>query len=249
MKQDVITDVKAASLKPPGCHIVAIIGARGGSKGLPKKNIRVFAGKPLIAWTIEAARKCPLVDRVIVSTDDEEIAKVAKRHEAEVPFRRPAELAADEVPSVKFLQHAVEWLESHENYRTDIVLYLQLTDVFRKRQMLEEVITRLLKNPSLDTAFVGHPTHKNFWKKEGGRYRRLTEEEDKPRQLKQPVVREDSGLACATRGALIKSGRRIGDHVDIVMNHDVCSSIDIHDKFDLWLAEKLVAEEQRTLSE
>lgn len=239
----------AEPVKPSDCHIVAIIGARGGSKSLVKKNIRQLAGKPLLAWTIEAARNCSLIDRVIVSTDDDEIAGIAGACGAEVPFRRPAELAGDDVPSISFLQHAVEWLESKDNYRVDIVVYLQVTDVFRKRYMLEETIGRLLANPSLDTVFVGYPTHKNFWKKDAGGYRRMDELEDKVRQLKEPVFREDTGLACASRVNVIKSGRRIGDRVDIVPNPDFCSSIDIHDEFNLWLAEKIVTEGRRTIND
>jgi len=240
---------KTEPVKPSDCHIVAIIGARGGSRALPKKNIRQLAGRPLIAWTIEAARNCSLVDRVLVSTDDEGIAEIARACGAEVPFLRPPELAGDDVPSIDYLQHAVEWLESRDNYRVDIVLHLQVTDVFRKKYMLEESVTRLLVDPSLDSVFVGYPTHKNFWRKEGERYRRLAELEDKPRQSKEPVFREDTGLACASRVHVIKSGRRIGDHVDIVPNPDFCSSIDIHDEFDLWLAEKIVTEGRRTIND
>jgi len=243
------TDKKAELVKPPDCHVVAVIGARGGSKSLPKKNIRKLAGKPLLAWTIEAARNCSLVDRVLVSTDDGEIAEIARACGAEVPFQRPSELAGDDIPSIDYLQHAVEWLESQDNYRVDIVLYLQVTDVFRKKYMLEEVVTRLLVDPTLDSVFVGYPTHKNYWKKEGQQYRRLAESKDKPRQLKEPVFREDIGIACATRVNVIKNGRRIGDCVDIVPNPDFCSSIDIHDEFDLWLAEKIVTEGKRTIND
>jgi len=240
---------QAATVKPAHCHIVAIIGARGGSKGLPRKNIRLLAGKTLIAWTVEAARSCRLIDRVVVSTDDDEIAAIASGCGAEVPFRRPAELAGDGVPSIAFLRHAVDWLESHDNYRVDIVVYLQPTDVFRKRYLLEETIGRLLANPALETVFVGYPTHKNFWKKDAAGYRRVGEREQQARQLKEPLYREDAGLACASRTEVIKSGRLVGERVDIVPNPDFCSSIDIHDEFDLWLAERIVAEGRRTIND
>jgi len=236
-------------VKSSDCHIVAIIGARGGSKSLAKKNIRQLAGKPLLTWTVEAARNCSLIDRVVVSTDDDEIAEIATASGAEVPFRRPPELSGDNVPSISFLQHAVDWLESQNNYRIDIVVYLQVTDVFRKKYMLEETIGRLLADPGLDSVFVGYPTHKNFWKKDAVGYRRIDEPEDKVRQLKEPVFREDLGLACASRIDVIKRGRRIGDCVDIVSNPDFCSSIDIHDEFDLWLAEKMVTEGRRTIND
>ena len=236
-------------VKPSDCHIVAIIGARGGSKSLVKKNIRQLAGKPLIVWTVEAARNCSLIDRVIVSTDDDDIAGIAGACGAEVPFRRPPELSGHDVPSIDYLKHAIEWLESQNNYRVDIVVYLQVTDVFRKKYMLEETVGRLLADPHLDTVFVGYPTHKNFWKKDARGYRRMDELKDRVRQLKEPVFREDIGLACASRVNVIKSGRRIGDRVDIVPNPDFCSSIDIHDEFDLWLAEKIVTEGRRTIND
>ena len=237
------------SEKSPDCHIVAIIGARGGSKGLRKKNIRPLAGKPLITWTVAAARNCTLIDRVIVSTDDDEIAEIAGACGAEVPFRRPADLSGDDVPSISYLQHAVEWLEIEDNYRVDIIVYMQITDVFRKKYMLDNTIGKLLADPKLDTVFVAHPTHKNFWKKEAEGYRRVGEAEDKVRQLKEPVFREDLGLACASRVSVIKSGRRIGDCVDIVPDPDFCSSIDIHDEFDLWLAEKIISDGKRTIND
>lgn len=235
--------------KPANCHIVAIIGARGGSKSLPRKNIRQLARKPLIYWTIEAAKNCELIDRVVVSTDDDEIAEVAASCGAEVPFRRPAEISGDDAPGISYLQHAVEWLETKDDYRVDIVVYLQVTDVFRKKYMLEETIGRLLANPELDTVFVGHPTHKNFWGKALEGYRRITTGEEKVRQIKEPVYREDIGLACATRVDVIKSGRRIGKRVDIVEAPDFSSAIDIHDEFDLWLAEKIITEGKRTLND
>ena len=236
-------------VKPDDCHVVAIIGARGGSKSLVNKNVRLLAGKPLITWTIEAAKNCRLIDRVLVSTEDDEIAAVALTAGAEVPFRRPAHLAADDALSVDYLMHAVDWLESTDKYRVDIVVYLQATDVFRKKYMLEETLARLIANPELDSVFVGYPTHKNFWKREPGGYRRLSAAEDKPRQTKEPLFREDIGLACASRAAVIKSGRRIGDRVDIVPNDDFCASIDIHEEFDLWLAEQIIAAGRRAIND
>ena len=92
---------------------VAIIPARGGSKRIPKKNIKLFAGKPLIAYSIEAAKASELFDRVIVSTDSAEIANVAKRVGAEVPFMRPSELSDDYTPTIQVLNHAINWLREN----------------------------------------------------------------------------------------------------------------------------------------
>ena len=231
-------------------HVVAVIPARGSSKGLPGKNLRPLLGKPLIAYTIEAAKASSYVSRVIVSTDDPQIAEAAKRHGAEAPFLRPAELAQDLTPTEPVLQHAVEWLESHEGYRVDIVVFLQPTDLFRKRAMIDQAVRALLDDPTLETAFVAHPTHKNFWRRSGDRFSRLAPDlAHGPRQTREPLYREDTGLACATRASVIKQGRRIGDRVAIIPNPDEVSGIDIHTEFDFWLAERVLAEGKRTIND
>ena len=231
-------------------RVVAIIPARGGSKGLPGKNLRPLAGKPLIAYSIEAAKSSPYVDRVIVSTDDPEIAAVAKQWGAEAPFLRPAELAEDLTPTEPVLKHAVEWLESHGGYQAEIVLFLQPTDIFRKRAMIDAVITTLLEDPAVDSAFIAYPTHKNFWRKNGSGYVRLAADLSYgPRQTREPLYREDTGLACASRAALIKQGKRIGERVVIIPNKDDASSIDIHTEFDFWMAERVLTEGKRTVND
>lgn len=222
-------------------HVVAIIPARGGSKGLPGKNVRLLAGKPLISYTIEAARNCPLIDRVIVSTDSEEIREISLQSGGEVPFLRPRELAQDQTPTEPVLKHCIEWLETNESYRVDIALFLQLTDVFRKRDMIQAVLEKILADSSLDSVFVATTTHKNYWRRVDGRLTRLAPDiAYGPRQHREPLYREDTGLACATRAHFIKQGRRIGDNVEIVVNEDDIPFVDIHDELDLWLAEKLI---------
>src|SRR5512141_46283 len=98
-------------------EVLAIIPARGGSKGIPRKTIRNFSGYPLIAWSIAAAKQSSSVTRVIVSTDDEEIAAVAREWGAETPFLRPAELAEDKTTDLPVFEHALKWLEEIEGYR------------------------------------------------------------------------------------------------------------------------------------
>src|SRR3989344_5697715 len=102
-----------------GKKILGIITARGGSKGIAGKNVKPLLGKPLIAYTIEAAKKSGVFDRLILSTDDEEIARVAREYGCEVPFMRPSELAQDTTPHLPVVQHAVEWLREHEKYSPD----------------------------------------------------------------------------------------------------------------------------------
>jgi CMP-N,N'-diacetyllegionaminic acid synthase len=222
---------------------VAIIPARGGSKGLPNKNITLLAGMPLISYSIVAAKQCELIDRVIVTTDSEEIARIAREYGAEAPFLRPPELSRDDTATEPVLKHAVEWLESNEQYYSDIVVFLQPTDIFRKKYMLTETVSRLLKDDNLDSAFVAYPTHKNFWRKVNGQFVRLASDMTYgPRQKREHLYREDTGLACATRTTFIKKGLRIGPRVDIVENPSETSSVDIHDAFDMWLAERIIRE-------
>jgi CMP-N-acetylneuraminic acid synthetase len=231
-------------------HTVAVIPARGGSKGLARKNLRLLAGKPLVAYTIEAAKASSYVDRVIVSTEDEEIAETARKYGAEVPFLRPKELAEDLTPTEPVLKHAVEWLEKAEGYQVDIVLFLQPTDIFRKRFMIDEAIKRLLDDDTLDSVFVAYPTHKNFWRRVDGKYVRLAEDLTYgPRQTREPLYREDTGIACATRAEVLRQGKRIGEKIDIIINNDEASFIDIHDEFDFWLAEKVLTEWGKTIND
>jgi len=112
-------------------EILAVIPARGGSKGLPGKNILPLAGKPLIGWTIEASLACPAITRTIVTTDSQEIADVARQFGAEAPFLRPADLAADDTPGIAPILHAVRWLEEQEGYQAQYVVVLQPTSPLR----------------------------------------------------------------------------------------------------------------------
>jgi N-acylneuraminate cytidylyltransferase len=126
-------------------NILALIPARGGSKGIPRKNIRSFAGYPLIAWSIAAAKQSQLVTRIIVSTDDEEIASVAREWGAEAPFLRPAEFAQDNTTDLPVFEHALKWLEEMEGYRPDIIIQLRPTSPIRPKGMVDDAI-RILHN-------------------------------------------------------------------------------------------------------
>lgn len=109
---------------------LGLVTARGGSKGLPRKNLRNFAGKPLIVWTVEAALGARSLDRVVVSTEDDEIAAITHKAGAEVPFRRPIELAADGTPHVSVVEHALEWAD-RQSERPDRLVILQPTSPLR----------------------------------------------------------------------------------------------------------------------
>ena len=120
--------------------VLGLITARGGSKGIPRKNVLPLAGKPLIAWTIEAARESRSLSRLIVSTDDEEIADVCRRWGGEVPFMRPPELSQDDSPHLEAVLHALEWMESDEGRQPDYVLLLQPTSPLRTADDIDAAI-------------------------------------------------------------------------------------------------------------
>jgi CMP-N-acetylneuraminic acid synthetase len=144
--------------------ILALIPARGGSKGIPRKNIRSFAGYPLIAWSIAAAKQAESVTRIIVSTDDEEIAAVARKFGAETPFLRPTELAQDQTTDLPVFEHALKWLADNQNYRPEIVVQLRPTSPIRPKSMVDDAIRILLNHEDADCVRGVVPAGQNPFK-------------------------------------------------------------------------------------
>jgi CMP-N-acetylneuraminic acid synthetase len=131
-------------------EVLALIPARGGSKSIPRKNIRDFAGFPLIAYSIAAGLAAESVGRLIVSTDDHEIAKVSRSYGAETPFIRPLEFSQDNTPDLPVFRHALEWLAKHEGYVPDIVVQLRPTSPLRRVAHIDEAVYRLIERPEAD---------------------------------------------------------------------------------------------------
>lgn len=144
--------------------ILALIPARGGSKGIPRKNIRSFAGYPLIAWSIAAAKQSALVTRIIVSTDDEEIAAVAREWGAEVPFLRPSELAQDKTTDLPVFEHALKFLEEVEGYYPGIIVQLRPTSPIRPKGMVDGAVSILLNHKDADCVRGVVPAAQNPFK-------------------------------------------------------------------------------------
>jgi len=140
--------------------VVCVIPARGGSKGLPGKNIKTFCGKPLIAHTIEQAKQARYIDRVIVSTEDEAIAKISLKYGAEVPFVRPMELAGDNSSTIDVLLHAINWLEDVDRYDFDILLLLHTTTPLRIVQDIDQSIAFMVEEKA-DNIFSVAEAHRN----------------------------------------------------------------------------------------
>jgi YrbI family 3-deoxy-D-manno-octulosonate 8-phosphate phosphatase len=231
-------------------EILALIPARGGSKGIPRKNIRSFAGYPLIAWSIAAAKQSSLVTRVIVSTDDEEIAAVAREWGAETPFLRPAELAQDKTTDLPVFEHALKWLEDVEGYRPDVVLQLRPTSPVRPLTLLDDAIRILLKHEDADCVRGVVPAAQNPFKMwrfngEGKPLKPLLEVEgiaepyNAPRQILPPVYWQ-TGHIDAIRVSTIANKKSLTGDVIYPLMIDSKYTVDIDNLVDWAKYEALV---------
>lgn len=230
-------------------EVLAIIPARGGSKGIPRKNIKPFAGHPLIAYSIAAGVQAESVTRVIVSTDDEEIAAVAREYGAEVPFLRPAELAQDQTLDLPVFQHALRWLEEQEGYRPEVVVQLRPTSPVRPPHLVDEAVRILLEHPEADSVRgvvpAGQNPHK-MWRidPQTGVMKNLLdvpgveEPYNAPRQILPPVYWQ-TGHIDAIRPRVIHAGSMSGKVILPVMV-DPAYTVDIDTPKDWARSEWLV---------
>jgi CMP-N-acetylneuraminic acid synthetase len=221
--------------------VISITPARGGSKGLPRKNVMSLLGKPLIAYPIEAAYASGVVDVALVTTDDDEIAEAARKAGALVPFLRPKNLADDLATTEATLQHALLTYEKMSGENFDICVFLTATDIFRRPEWITRAVDILTEKPEIESAFSAYATSKNYWReKDNGSYERLLPwmRTYSSRQIRPVIYREDTGLACASRASLWREGRRLGDRVEIIPNTSSATAIDVHTAFDLFLAEQ-----------
>jgi CMP-N-acetylneuraminic acid synthetase len=224
-------------------NIICIIPARGGSKGLPRKNVKLIDNEPLIARPIRHAIESGVVGTVLVTTDDKEIAQIAKNAGAIVPFIRPSDLAEDLTTTEDTLKHALIAYEEMIGKKFELAVFLTATDIFRNPKWIKEGVEKMNQNPELDSVFSGHATHKNFWEQQEDKsWERVKNwmESYSSRQVRRSIIREDTGLMCVSRAWLWREGRRIGDNVDIIVNNDDFTSIDIHHEEDLKLANRAI---------
>lgn len=147
-----------------GTKVLAIIPARGGSKSIPRKNIKLLHGIPLIAYSISAGLQAKSVTRVIVSTDDQEIARVARKYGAEVPFIRPKNLAQDDTLDLPVFVHALKWLAKKENYVPDVIVQLRPTSPFRPPECVDGAVGILLDHKTADCVRAIVPSGQNPYK-------------------------------------------------------------------------------------
>ena len=231
-------------------EVLAIIPARGGSKGIPRKNVKKFAGYPLIAYSIVAAKQSSLVTRVIVSTEDEEIAEVARQYGAETPFLRPMELAQDETTDLPVFVHALNWSEKNEGYHPEIVVQLRPTSPVRPISCVDDAIRILISHPSADSVRgvvpAGQNPHKMWLIDE--KTERMTpllkvdgvkEPFNAPRQKLPPVWWQTGHIDVIRTQTILKKGSLSGDYI-LPCKIDSKFTIDIDNPFDWKKAEWLV---------
>jgi len=203
--------------------IVGATPARGGSKGIPRKNLVPLCGKPLLVWTIEAAKRSRLLDRYVVSTEDQEVAQVARRYGAEV-LERPPELATDEASTLSVLQHLVSRVPA------DTVVLLQATSPIRDEGLIDRCITRFLETgaDSLATGLICK------WVEYGRNTRRRQDI---------PGFFYDDGNVYVINADLIRAGDQHGRRLErMVIDRE--QNLDVDEPFDLWLAEQVLLKRQ-----
>jgi YrbI family 3-deoxy-D-manno-octulosonate 8-phosphate phosphatase len=220
-------------------EILAIIPARGGSKGIPRKNIKPLAGYPLIAYSIAAGLRSRSVTRTIVSTDDPEIAEIARAQGADVPFMRPADLAADDTQDLPVFQHALSWLEEAEGYHPELVVQLRPTSPFRPPDLIDRAVKILLDDPQATSVRGVVPSKQNpykMWKVPSGAKmvplldEGLLEPYNMPRQSL-PATFWQTGHIDVIRTEVIQAGSMSGDaiyacQVDPVFSVDLDNLLD-----------------------
>jgi CMP-N,N'-diacetyllegionaminic acid synthase len=228
--------------------ILGIIPARGGSKAIPRKNLALLADKPLLAWTVEVALESASLDRLVISTDDPEIAEVGKKLGAEIPFLRPTELATDTSASMDVILHAIRWFDDNENYRPDYVLLLQPTSPLRTATDVRES-TKLALAKHADSVVSVCETHQHpLWMKgvnEEGTLVDLYPQSAAPtrRQDLSPVFALNGAIYLALRSFLLSEHTFISDRTyAYVMPEN--RSLDVDTPWDLHVADLILRDRE-----
>jgi CMP-N-acetylneuraminic acid synthetase len=238
-------------------RVLALVPARGGSKGIPRKNLRLLGGKPLVAHAVEAGLTARLVSRVLCSTDDPEIAEAARAAGAEVPFVRPSDLAADTTEDWPVFLHALDWLERHDGWRADLIVNLRPTSPLRLPSHVDDAI-RLLLETGVDSVKAvclarQHP-HKMWLRQADGVMDpflqtsfRLQRGPDVPRAQLEDVYWQNGVVDVTRREVIVDQQVMIGRTVAGLVT-EPADSIDIDTPLDLQLAELLLRQREQALS-
>ncbi len=229
--------------------VLGIVTARGGSKGVPRKNVRLLAGKPLLQYTAEAARAAKLLTKTILTTDDKEIAEVGRQCGLEVPFLRPPELARDDTPTLPVLQHAVRFLEDRGEF-FDAICLLQPTNPMRQSSDIDACVA-LLEKTGVDSVVTVLPVpaeynpHWVYFRNDDGTFRLSTGEKTPipRRQLLPPAFHREGSVYVMRRAVLMLKNSLFGDTLAGQLM-DPARSVNIDTMEDWAEAEKLLSTSQ-----
>jgi CMP-N,N'-diacetyllegionaminic acid synthase len=225
-----------------------VIPARGGSKGLPNKNLQVLLGKSLIGRAILCAKQVSQPSRIVVTTDSLEIKREAEVYGAEVPFLRSAHLSDDFSTTEETLRDALEKCEELFNESYKFVIYFSPSEGFLDPHCVNRGLDMMDRDGTIESYFPGKYMFKNYWEtknlENAHSYVRLRDSMRvySSRQKKIPIFREDTGRGLVSRPYLWKKGIRIGDRVHIEGTHDIRADLDIHDALDLKISEFVIRE-------
>jgi len=228
-------------------EILGIIPARGSSKSIPKKNLYPLCGRPLIEYTFEAAKGSKYLSRIVLTTDDEQIASLGEHNEIEVPFLLPDNLAQNDTFALPVIQHAIDYLEKHEGYSPDIIVILQPTSPLRKARHIDEAIELLLNTGADSVVSVVEVPHRynpvSVMKIEEGRLvpflqgegTRILRRQDKPKVY----ARNGAAVYVVTKETVMNQNSLFGNDCRPMMMS--CEeSVDIDSLFDLRIAEMML---------
>lgn len=220
-------------------NILGIITARGGSKGISGKNIKPLAGKPLINWTIQAALESSVLNRVIVSTDDDKIAQICRDYGAEVPFIRPDELAQDDSPHIDVVVHAIEWMKNQNDYYPEYIMLLQPTSPLRTNEDIKNAVELVIKHNADSIISVSStPVHPYLMKQinEEGMLSDFVEKREGylPRQM-HPQVYYVNGAIYLTKTEVILEKRTFYPDSTYPYKMPIERSLDIDTTWDFYL--------------
>jgi N-acylneuraminate cytidylyltransferase len=233
--------------------ILSVIIARGGSQRVPNKNIRLLAGRPLLAYSVEAAKRSRYVQRVVVSTDSDAIADIAAMEGAEVPFRRPGEISQGHSTELEAMEHALGWLRDHEAYEPDLVVLLRPTSPFRTTATIDRGIDLLINDPSAHCVRTvrlcsEHPHKMWVMDKDGRRIRSLIPVEQKLPEAHTlsyqvlPTVYIQNASMDVFRPSNVWQLRSTTGTEIIPLVMDELESLDINTELDFVLAETLMSQ-------
>lgn len=214
--------------------VLGVIPARGGSKSIPLKNIKLLGGKPLIYYTIKSAQTSGVFNKLVVSSDSEEILSVARRFDVEV-IKRPTEFATDTSRTEEALIHAIEYLKVKESFSPDIVVTIEPTAPFRSVQTIQKTI-QAFSDSKIDSAMAVLETRSCYGKIIDGAFDYLIKNQPRRRQEREPLYQESGTIYATRRDTLLEKKSVLGNRIAPIIVPEI-EAVDINESIDFELAE------------